>query len=272
MAVRVLEGRFAPTEDPLWRYMSLPVFIRLLSSGLSFARLDQHDDRYEGRLDHTVEDTWNGRWVTEHGPGLIEQARVRGADEGALASSLEVIERVKAGDLGRSTASETLVSSWQQRDDESMVMWDSYARRDGDLGICVVTSVDRLRKTLESLDEAVWRELRCERPVMGRTVYPVGDELTDLELLSSIDEQTIAFVKRRAFEDEREFRVTLAGREERVDLPLHAAMPLGDAIERILVSPRAQEFEVAAVCDVVREFAPDLIDRVAQSSLLEPPT
>ena len=75
---------FPQPEDAsvrVWRYLDLPRFIWLLSSGaLAFARVDSLEDPFEGSIPPAVYDEWKS-----HNPDLIATAR-RGLRKQAFVS------------------------------------------------------------------------------------------------------------------------------------------------------------------------------------------
>jgi hypothetical protein len=224
---------FPQPEDSsvkVWRYLDLPRFIWLLSTeALAFARVDSLEDPFEGSIPPAVYDRWKS-----HNAALVETAR-------------------------RGLRKQAFVNCWHANNAESEAMWRLYCgSRDG---IALQTTYEKLDA---SLPHGVF---------LGQVTY------LDYECDTRPPEDTLALLmrKRQAFEHEHEIRALIwpavapaglvpADLDEHaqvINVPWHAP----EFLERIYVSPYAEEWYRDVVVSVMRSFAPDLVDRLTWSHM-----
>jgi hypothetical protein len=111
----------------VWRFLDLPKFLSLLHSGsVHFARADQFEDPYEGR----VSDRMNAH--------IREHDRVIGPALGQMANWIRT---------------DTFISCWHLSEHESATMWKLYSG--ADVGLAVVTSYGKLRNALDRDSRAI---------------------------------------------------------------------------------------------------------------------
>ena len=223
---------FPQPDDPsvkVWRYLDLPRFISLLSTGaLAFARVDTLEDPFEGSIPPAVYEQWKERHAD-----LVESAR-------------------------RGLRKQAFVSCWHANNTESEAMWRLYCGSKD--GIALQTTYERLD---ESLPDGVF---------LGQVTY------LDYECDTEPPDDTLALLmrKRHAFEHEREIRALvwpeaapeLAPREldedaRVINVPWRAA----EFVERIYVSPYAEEWYRDVVLSVIKSFAPHMVDALTWSRM-----
>src|SRR5215213_4849035 len=116
---------FPQPEDAsvrVWRYLDLPRFIWLLSTGaLAFARVDSLEDRFEGSIPRAVYEEWKSR-------------------------NAELVAGVRRG-----LRKQCFVSCWHANNIESEAMWRLYCGSHD--GIALQTTYEKLDA---SLPEAVY--------------------------------------------------------------------------------------------------------------------
>ncbi len=224
---------FPQPDDPsvkVWRYLDLPRFIWLLSTGaLAFARVDSLEDPFEGSIPAAVYEQWksnNAELVATASRGLRKQA---------------------------------FVSCWHANNAESEAMWRLYCGPHE--GIALQTTYEKLDA---SLPQGVF---------LGQVTY------LDYECDTQAPHDTLALLmrKRQAFEHEHEIRALIWPPEGPPglvpeDLDEHARVinvpwPAREFLEKIYVSPYAEDWYRDVVVSVMKSFAPDLIDRLTWSHM-----
>jgi hypothetical protein len=224
---------FPQPDDPtvkVWRYLDLPRFIWLLSTGaLAFARVDTLEDPFEGSVPPAVYQ----KWKTTHAD-LVANAR-------------------------RGLRKQAFVSCWHVNNTESEAMWRLYCgSRDG---IALQTTYEKLDASLPNgifLGAIQYLDYECDTD-------PPRDALA------------LLMRKRQAFEHEHEIRALIwppssppglvpPNLEEDahvINVPWAAA----DSLERIYVSPYAEEWYRDVVTSVMQRFAPNLVERLTWSHM-----
>jgi hypothetical protein len=223
---------FPQPDDPsvkVWRYLDLPRFISLLSTeALSFARVDSLDDPFEGSIPPAVYEQWKNRHSE-----LVATAR-------------------------RGLRKQAFVSCWHANNTESEAMWRLYCgSRDG---IALQTTYEKLDASLPRgvfIGQMTYLDYECD-------VEPPGDTLA------------LLMRKREAFEHEHEIRALvwphtapqLAPRELDEDVRvINVPWSAPEFLERIYVSPYAEEWYRDVVLEVLERFAPHLVDRLTWSHM-----
>lgn len=214
----------------VWRYLDLPRFIWMLSAkALAFARVDSLEDPFEGSIPPAVYEQWKSRHAD-----LIATAR-------------------------RGLRKQAFVSCWHANNAESEAMWRLYCGSHD--GIALQTTYEKLDA---SLPEGIF---------LGQITY------LDYECDTGPPADTLALLmrKRQAFEHEHEIRALIwpasapPGLVPRA-LDEHARVvnvpwPARDFLERIYVSPYAEEWYRDVVVSIIETFAPELGDRLTWSHM-----
>ena len=226
---------FPQPEDAgvkVWRYLDLPRFIWMLATkALTFVRVDSLEDPFEGSIPPAVFEEWRANPDTS-----------------------EVIEHARSG-LRR----QTFVSCWHANNVESEAMWRLY---------CGSHDGIALQTTYEKLDASLPRWVH-----LGQVKY------LDYENDKEPPKDTLALLmrKRQAFEHEHEVRALIwpktsppgprpdrvGDNESVINLPWSAR----EHLERIYVSPYAEEWYRDVVVAVLEKFAPDLVGRLQWSHM-----
>ena len=224
---------FPQPEDAsvkVWRYLDLPRFIWLLSTGaLAFARVDTLEDPFEGSVPPTVYEKWKHRhadFVATAQRGLRKQA---------------------------------FVSCWHVNNTESEAMWRLY---------CGSHDGIALQTTYEKLDASLPKGI-----LLGAVQYL--DYECDID--APHDPLALLMHKRQAFEHEHEIRALIwpassppglvpPNLEEDTRV-INVPWPATDSLERIYVSPYAEEWYRDVVVSVIEKFSPELVDRLAWSHM-----
>jgi hypothetical protein len=224
---------FPQPEDPtvrVWRYLDLPRFIWLLSTGaLAFARMDSLEDPFEGSIPPAVYEAWKSR-------------------------NAELVAGVRRG-----LRKQAYVSCWHANNTESEAMWRLYCGSHE--GIALQTTYEKLDASLPGgvyLGQITYLDYDCD-------TQPPHDTLA------------LLMRKRQAFEHEHEIRALvwppespreLAPRDQDEDVRvINVPWPARDYLERIYVSPYAEEWYRDVVVSVMERFAPDLVDRLTWSRM-----
>ena len=193
-----LPGVGCPEQSAsLWRYMSLPKFVSLLSSGLYFCNLSSllEQDPHEGAL--AQGNIRHRAWTS------VDDVRMTHEDHATagITSEDDTAVRVAKFDLHRRRLEERCririqsrpfisVNCWHANQDESAAMWSAY----GNEGVAICSSLERLERAIGSQDE-----IFC-----GEITY--RDLLTsEINLL----DEWLPFTKRKSFEHEKEVRLVI---------------------------------------------------------------
>jgi hypothetical protein len=176
--------RNAADEVKLWRYLDLSEFLWLLTArALYFSRLNQFDDKWEGKLT----------------AGLIERIEKGGEIQQIMEDEKES-EEFALLLLKKSVKAAHLIygiNCWHSNDVESVAMWKLYTQ--GKDGVAIQKTVSRLKTCLSH-----------ER----RNFFIEEVDYVDHETLTPDEPTPIRFIrplvtKRRSFRHETEVRVIL---------------------------------------------------------------
>ncbi len=174
-------------DEPLWRYLRPNRFLEALQSRMLHSpSARQFDDPFEGAVAVQPAD-----WPVDARYGAVEP----------FDRAFEQLRRL------------TKISSWHRVDYETAAMWKLYALEGK--GVAVRTTAERLGAALRPYRLAP--EHGAEEPYWGSIHYV---DLFTQRLRAGIEERF--FVKHRAFEWEREFRVAISLRmadEFAVEIP-----------------------------------------------------
>lgn len=275
-----------PDNSILWRYMSFTKLVALFSQeALFFSRCDAFDDPFEGALspnelkDSIFEGYDNAGKIVgllmalalvakKEGPDselskhLSEVAKTLGGNLENIYQDVEYWNRVTNGDpnevlrqihdrlpaLMKKWASEdfkrewqsTFISCWHHATHESEAMWRLYARETVE-GVAIQTTVERLKAALPQ-----------DKSFMIRAV-----DYRD-NYVHNKREESLArfFIKRKAFEHEKEVRVLLSDNEagQKNQRGIRVPTRLSELIQTIVVSPYAPDWLPGVVSDTVERF------------------
>lgn len=244
-----------PDDTPLWRYLDFARFLALLdSASLWFARADTFSDQYE--LAVPAADMAAAR---QGAASILADNRTRegvvrylAATAGRAAGELVALpDSELAGLLLRFADRALHISCWQEDQDESAGMWDSFVQ--GDEGVAVVTTVAALRDVLDAGSG--------NRDVfLGRVAY------LDYRAGSwgAFHPFAPAFHKRRLFRQEQEVRAVMVWPSYRdladgiIGTPAAAgiAVPvdLSRLIQGIVIAPGASSWLSALVSSILHRY------------------
>lgn len=227
----------ANVDRQLWRYMNVLKFVDLLQrSCLWFTRLDRFQDPYEGFL-----------------PTIITP----------IANGTDRIEFLQFEyDNWRKKA---CANCWFMSDYESAAMWDIYGKNGG---VAITSHVSCLEQSIDPVFDPGHSGL------YGNAVKYVD---FDKAKLQTIDTQGAVIpaaelhCKRKSFEHEQEYRLTLRFEENELALNLpgkSVPINLTTLIEKIYVSPTAERWVLDVVKNVVEKYS--LAAPIVQSDLYAP--
>lgn len=259
-----------PDETPLWRYLDFARFMALLdSASLWFARADTFADPYELAVPAAdVSAARAGAAAILASPrtrdGIVRYlAAVTGQPGPELAA---LPDGEVAGLLLRFASRALYISCWQEDEDESAGMWESFVP--GNNGVAVRTTAGALRALLDagSADRDVF---------LGRVQY------LDYQAGSWGEFHWFApaFHKRRAFRQEQEVRAVIVWPNYRdlaegtADFPVAKgiAVPvdLPSLIQGIVIAPKADPWFTELVTSVLRRYRLSTVPVLSQ--LTRPP-
>jgi Protein of unknown function (DUF2971) len=227
-----------PRKTVLWRYMSLTKWLSLVTSGdLFFCRLDLVGDSHEGYLPP---------------PGRIALTADSHLFPGYNASdTIKILHH-----MAWASRFHLYVNCWTMNPVESMAMWKLYAPTQE--AVAIRTTVGKLFDALENQDSKIYA---------GAVEYHDAD--TRLEFHDFVQ---LIYLKRRAFEYEREFRIsqvslTLQQSSELTTFSLDPkAIPLGrpvavkfnDFIDVVKIGPGCPPWVSQLVYEMSARLAPEL--------------
>jgi hypothetical protein len=244
-----------PDDTPLWRYLDFARFMALLdSASLWFARADTFSDQYE--LAVPAADMTAAR---SGATAILADRRTREGIARYLAAvtgrpGIEIagLADSEIGGLLLRFASRALyISCWQEDEDESAGMWESFVQ--GNNGVAVRTTFGALRDVLDagSADRDVF---------LGRVEY------LDYRAGSWGDFHWFApaFHKRRVFRQEQEVRAVVVWPNYRdladgtADFPAVAGIvvpvDLARLIQGIVIAPKASPWLPGLVTSVLHRY------------------
>lgn len=218
-------------DVPLYRYMDLYGLLSLLTEEkLKFTNLSEFEDGFEGR------------------PPLRNTETFHADFRAGEYFSRPVDEVQKLRHRLEHSRYKTWVTSWQQSERESSLMWRVYASEQN--GVAIRTNANKLLSALDS-----------------RYKYTAGPvQYIDYLKEAIAEEEYVAFSfhKQNGYRSECEFRVAIF--EPATNTGLHPYLvetDLASLIESIVVSPWANEWQVNALKSAIRalDYNPALVKR-----------
>ncbi len=208
----------------VWKYIDFETYKIIISSRtLKLTRIDLY------------EDTWEGRYTGQ-------QKEIM-----ALANKLGI----------QTPHNNVFVSCWCKRSDQSMAMWDIYART----GVALLSTEEKLLGFVKSVElAAATRLMFGEKSVLVRGVRDVT---------YGYDPDAVRYLaKRQCFDHEKECRIFF-GIIPPVNLPSSILVPFEPAglIDKVIVSPRTSIEQAQEVERVSRELG--LTAPVTRSDILD---
>jgi Protein of unknown function (DUF2971) len=205
-------------------------------SCLWFTRLDRFQDPYEGFLPEIITRLADGSDRTEFSQFQYDNWRKMAC-----------------------------ANCWYMSDYESAAMWDLYSK---DGGVAITTHVSRLEESIApEFDPGGWG-------LYGNAVRYVDFEKTKLETMDAqgaVIRAAELHCKRKSFEHEQEYRLTMRLEEDEVasDL-LGKSVPviLNNLIENVYVSPTAPTWVVGTLTNLAKMY--NVPAPVVQSDLYAP--
>jgi len=238
--LRSITGGETGKDEKLWRYLSVERFLSLIDDGrLYFASANEFADSFEGAVSVDAD----GQSTRDHGAASWSD------------NAFRELKRL------------TKISCWHRADFESDAMWKLYAAEHKGVAIC--TTTEHLL--------AAFKPFRL-KPQYGAEELWYGP-VNYIDLTAGRIKRTGMldrfFIKHRAFEWEREFRlaISLRGAEEFgvpvPDLGIFVQVDVGVLADRILIGSTITAAEQALVKE--RVMRAGLGDRLEVSSLLGTP-
>lgn len=226
-----------PLEAKLWRYMSFTKLISLLEKqALFFARLEELGDPFEGSITAVTAQQKEAVFREVAGDEIVPQVR----------------EQIK--EVRRYRQSRILVNCWHESENESTLMWRTYANK----GVAVVTTAERLINSLVGV----------ETVYIGRVRYMNYDrEWMDEKFI-----HTPALHKRRSFAHEQEVRALMVlqkGGLANTRRGLYYPIDVESLLQQVVISPLMPEWEAELVESLLVRY--EIPSPVVQSQLATSP-
>lgn len=243
----------------IWRYMDLAKFISLLSEkAIFFAAQNHFFDPFEGHLSkshYDILDNQRNIWkntqiqdLIEKFPGIIEKPQ--------FAQIVEAMEKMPStAELSEITKKKFGVSCWHLNDYENEALWKIYTNQNQ--GIAIETTIEKLEKSLTYHQDIIFDKVRYED-------YSTA-------LIEKGHKHYSGFIKRKAFEYEKEFRAMVLLDEVNFGEGCFIPVDLDMLIEKIHVSPLVPKYFLESVRFLCKNDLSFLQDRIVQSSLYDKP-
>ena len=224
-------------DRQLWRYMNVLKFVDLLQrSCLWFTRLDLFQDPYEGFLPTIITPMATGKDRIEFSQCQYDNWRKKGC-----------------------------ANCWFMSDYESAAMWDIYGKNGG---VAITSHVSCLEQSIDASFDPGRSGLH------GNAVRYLDFETAKLHTIDTQGAIILAaelHSKRKSFEHEQEYRLTLSLEEGELALKVpgkSVPISLTTLIEKVYVSPTAEKWVLDVVKNVVEKYS--LAAPVVQSDLYAP--
>ncbi|MDD5051495.1 MAG: DUF2971 domain-containing protein [Sulfuricurvum sp.] len=246
----------------IWRYMDLAKFISLLSEkAIFFAAQNQFPDPLEGHLPVSYEEAeYNkiifplfqqielAKKILKSDPNFIDSEKNKDIEE--LLASV-----VNGKNLGEEVKKMFAFSCWHINNYENEALWKIYTNQGQ--GIAIETTTDKLERSLTYHQKIVFNKVRYED--FHTASIEKGHQYYR------------GFLKRKAFEYEKEFRAGI--KLDEVDFGKGCFIPvdLDMLIEKIHVSPLVPKYFLESVRFLCNNDLSFLQDRIIQSSLYDKP-
>lgn len=245
----------------LWRYMSLPKFLDLITTQeIYFATNSQliTGDPYEGTLPFFTDFLFN---FDNERETFINKLS---ADSQELKPFLENIQSKGLSLKINNIRDNTFINCWHINDDENHLMWQSYAPESG--AIAVVTDVCSLIEAIETDIEIEAVPITYNSKVFNQTVTDKNlddeQELKNLVKLSSL-------YKKEFFKGENELRLIYQfGNTNRIKVRLDKL------IKHIYLSPKSTEVERQIIINSLNllitngKFSVENVEKIVSNSFI----
>jgi hypothetical protein len=257
----------ASSDTVIWRYMDLPKFVSMLSTGhLWFPKgAKLLDDPHEGFCEATHREFP----ADEYGPCPVDAKGPVSISTERLFAELSY----STAEACRNARDHLYPNSWCLGS-ESMAMWQIYSSLT--YGVAVTSSVGQYQEALKS-EPSLLRQL-----LFGKVTYhdnlsaspEIRRDFSDgaIPMGSSFLGQvlTLGLHKRSCYKHEDEWRAVLY-QDLRPDVPgVEIPFDLEQLISAVYVGPRAEDFFLDALSSIMDKFA--LRKPVQRSALLSAPT
>ena len=241
-------------ETVIWRFMDFTKFVSLISTNsLFFSRSDKFEDPFEGAKGlKKNKKKWDNHYLE-----FFEQA-IKNPPEGADCNKSEKEIKKEAKRLlnqldkgGQHDQKRTFINCWHENLYESEAMWKLYTKNMSE-GIAIQTTYEKLYRALKK-DPSI---------SIGRVNYIDYDSR-----FAGINESF--WYKRKSFEHEKEIRAVYKDFREESEYGKPIEINVNTLIQKIYVSPTAQEWFVDVVKETLDKYG--LKKKINKSSMLIEP-
>lgn len=214
----------------LWRYMSLPKFLDLITTQTLYFSTNTQlitGDPYEGTLPFFTDFLFN----------LDKDCKMLMNNPNNLSSDIKLLtEGLNTKDISlkiNDIRDQTFINCWHINDDENYLMWQSYAPKSG--GVAIVTDICSLIEAIEADVEIEAVPIKYNTRDFNKSeIYKIVDDYKELALLVKLS----SLYKREFFKGENELRLIYQfGNNNRV------GVKLDKLIKHIYLSPKSTEAE-----------------------------
>lgn len=245
----------------LWRYMSLPKFLDLITTQtLYFATNTQliTGDPYEGTLPFFTDFLFN----------LDKECKTE--NSGLLETTPELklfLKNIKTRDLSlkvEKIRNETFINCWHINDDENYLMWQSYAPESGAVAIVtdILALIDAINTDIEiKAEPIIYNSQEFNKNIANKNLENV-QVLKQLIKLSSL-------YKKEFFKGENELRLIYQfGDTNRIKVKLDKL------IKHVYLSPKSTEVERQIIINALKliknsgQFSVEDIEKIVSNSFI----
>lgn len=245
----------------LWRYMSLPKFLDLITTQTLYFSTNTQlitGDPYEGTLPFFTDFLFN----------LDKDCKMLMNNPNNLSSDIKLLtEGLNTKDISlkiNDIRDKTFINCWHINDDENYLMWQSYAPESG--GVAIVTDIFSLIEAIEADVEIEAVPIKYNTRDFNKSeTYKIVDDYKELALLVKLS----SLYKREFFKGENELRLIYQfGNNNRV------GVKLDKLIKHIYLSPKSTEAERQIIINSLKlirnkgVFSVDNIDSLVSNSFI----
>jgi hypothetical protein len=256
-----------PNNHRLWRYFDEKKFIELAKTrSLWFARPSAFGDKNEGRVS---EDALLEKFYIDEGKEAHDELF---SPFGIPYDYFSVDEFINQDKKLRDRYA---VSCWHSNHHESLVMWDLYTKQtESNNGVVLATTFEKMKNTIAdnllhvTLGEVIYRDILNHH---RRSDY-IFNEKTKKRSISVNDDHKYRdpfsriFRKDLMFKHEQEVRAVIDLPDKQDISGLNVRVPFASFIDRIIVSPHADESYVIRVKEMVESLGFADPERIVISS------
>lgn len=248
----------------IWRYMDLAKFISLISNkSLYFTNFEKFNDPYEFYLPEIYNKSLN-TIREENSKRVYEEAKrnikkFENIDPEKYSIAMKTLDSIlkdsllKQKNIEKEVKEKFGVSCWHINDYENEALWKIYTNQGQ--GIAIETSVKKLEQSLDYHRKIILDKVRYEN--------------FDTCIFEKNHQNYWGYIKRKAFEYEKEYRAIVLLDEEYFGKGCYIKADLNILIEKIHISPVMPKYFLDSIKYLCQGELSFLGDRIVHSKLYD---